>query len=150
MPDPADATAEPERTSIPCPVMLAADDSVSFALALFLGVVMIGSGVLIAVVNNRAADGRIGVNTVAGIRTKQTMASEEAWQAAHQAAKPWNQFGALMSIVTGFVVIGLSSSAVALFTVLFVGVALMLIAVVAGAVVGHRTAREVNTRGESS
>lgn len=121
-----------------------AADSVPFALALFLGVVMIGTGVLIAVVNTRAADGRIGVNTAAGIRTKQTMAGEAAWRAAHVAAKPWNQFAAIIAVVTGFAVIALSSSAAALYGVLFTGLALSVAVVVAAAVVGHRAARAVN------
>lgn len=121
-----------------------AADSVPFVLALFLGVVMIGSGVLIAVVNNRAADGRIGVDAAAGIRTKQTMASEEAWRAAHVAAKPWNQFAAMIAVVTGFAVIALSSSAPALFGVLLVGAALCLAVVVTAAIIGHRAARAVN------
>ncbi len=125
-------------------MLLAADDSVSFLLALFLGVLMIGGGVLNAVINGRAADGRLAVNHTAGIRTKETMASQEAWQTAHRRAKPLNQFGSMVGIVTGFAVVALSSSALALFTVLLVGVALMTAAVIAGCVVGHRAAREVN------
>ena len=119
-------------------------DSVPFVVALLLGLAMVAAGVLIAVVNNRAADGRISVNHGAGIRTKETMASEEAWRAAHRAAKPMNQFASVIAVVTGFAVMALSSSATALYTVLFVGLALFVPIVVLAAVIGHRAAREVN------
>jgi uncharacterized membrane protein len=128
-------------------VLLAADDSVPFLVAVFLGAAMIAAGVVIAVTTNRAIDGRLGPNRAAGIRTKATRASSEAWVAAHRAAKPWMQFASMIAVVTGFAVIALSSSSTALFTVLLVGAALMAIVAIIGAVFADREAKRVNATG---
>ena len=45
--------------------------------------VMVGGGVLLIWTANAAASGRLKRNQLAGIRIASTMASEEAWLAAH-------------------------------------------------------------------
>ena len=128
-------------------IVLAADDSIPFWGALLIGGALIAGSILVAVVNNRAVQGRLGPNHVAGMRTKATMSSPEAWQAAHKAAKPWVQFGTMAGFVSGVAVIALSSSATALLAVLAVGVVLSFGAVVAGAVVADREAKRVLASG---
>lgn len=125
-------------------MLIAADDAVPFWVALLLGASMIAAGIVIAVTTNRAIDGRLGPNRTAGIRTKATRASSEAWVAAHRAAKPWMQFASMIAVVTGFAVIALNSSTTALFTVLLVGAALMVVVTIVGAVFADREAKRVN------
>jgi len=50
------------------------------------GLLMAFAGFLIRGVARRAAAGELEVNRVAGIRTRATTASDEAWSAGHQAA----------------------------------------------------------------
>lgn len=52
----------------------------------------------------RAADGRMGVNGLAGIRTGATTASTAAWRAAHRAALPlvrWTSWGFVAAALVG-------------------------------------------------
>ncbi|WP_104164477.1 SdpI family protein [Cryobacterium sp. N22] len=49
-------------------------------------VFMLG-GILVAAVSEAAARGRLGINSVAGIRTRALMMSDEAWTAGHKAAR---------------------------------------------------------------
>jgi hypothetical protein len=41
----------------------------------------------VAAIDRRAADGRLGRNAVAGIRTRATLRSDAAWRAGHAAAR---------------------------------------------------------------
>lgn len=50
-----------------------------------IGIIMWISGGLVIELNKRAIDGRMKRSRIAGIRTKATLASEEAWVAGHQA-----------------------------------------------------------------
>lgn len=49
--------------------------------------VLFAAGVLIVWVAKRAANGRLGRNQIAGIRTSVTLSSDAAWLAAHRAAE---------------------------------------------------------------
>lgn len=51
------------------------------------GIVFMLGGILVTAVNEAAASGRLGVNSVAGIRTRALMMSEAAWTAGHRAAR---------------------------------------------------------------
>ena len=121
--------------------MLAADDSSPFWTAFLIGAAMIAAAVLMIVVVNRAASGKTGPNPGTGIRTKDTRHSPEAWQAAHVAAKPFIQFGSVVMLACGCVVVALSSEPTALFGVALVGVVLMLVATLLGTVAANRAAR---------
>ena len=118
--------------------MIAASDSVPFWVALLIGLAMIAAAVAIIVVTNRAANGALGPNAGFGIRTKATRSSPEAWQAAHRAAKPFAQFGAVVMIACGCVVFGLSTVPEALVAVALVGIGLMVVALLLGTVVAVR------------
>jgi uncharacterized membrane protein len=124
--------------------MIAAADSVPFWMALLIGGLMIAAAVAIMVVTSRAASGALGPNSGFGIRTASTRKSDEAWQAAHQAAKPFAQFGAVALLATGVVVFALSSEPAALFGVALVGIGLMVVAMLLGSVAAVRAAKAVD------
>ncbi|MDW3177117.1 MAG: SdpI family protein [Acidimicrobiia bacterium] len=71
--------------------MIAQEDPIGWTAALILMVtvslVMVAVGWLVIVIAERAADGRLGSNGLAGIRTRATRSSDEAWRAAHQVAE---------------------------------------------------------------
>lgn len=52
-----------------------------------IAVAMLAAAVLMVVVTGRAADGRLGPNQWAGMRTKETLAGPRQWRAAHEAAR---------------------------------------------------------------
>jgi uncharacterized membrane protein len=54
-------------------------------LALVLG----ASGLLVAASGQFGASGRLRRNRVAGIRTRRSLASDEAWRTVHRGAAPW-------------------------------------------------------------
>jgi uncharacterized membrane protein len=54
---------------------------------ILLFVIMLGSGVVLVRVARATASGRLGRNHVAGIRVPSTLASDEAWLAAHVRAE---------------------------------------------------------------
>lgn len=66
-----------------------------------LFVVMVGTGVLMISMANAAASGRLKRNQLAGIRTPRTMASEEAWLAAHVRARRVTVFAGVASLLGG-------------------------------------------------
>lgn len=47
-------------------------------------------------------------NRAVGIRTKATLASDEAWQRGHNAAAPWVLSAGILSVVMGFGALALS------------------------------------------
>ncbi|MEM7322866.1 MAG: SdpI family protein [Actinomycetota bacterium] len=136
--------------------MLGQEDDLSWAgvwvLVVLLAAVMVGSGILIIVVARRAADGRTGVNKVAGIRTAATMSSDEAWLAAHVAGRRLTELGGRIAVIGGLASIpaagvvaaaGGSRDATVLAAVglsIGLGSVGVLVCVIAGAVVGHRAA----------
>lgn len=56
-------------------------------------------------VTRMAADGEMGANPVAGIRTAATTASPEAWVAGHRAALPWARWLGVLGLVGGVVLV---------------------------------------------
>ena len=66
-----------------------------------LAVLVSGSGALVANVARRAVDGRLGPNQVAGIRTRATLRSAEAWSVAHVAGLRPTLWGARTLLATG-------------------------------------------------
>lgn len=62
------------------------DEEVPLLAAVALAALQFGCGALVAVVTRRAADGRLGRNHVAGIRTAATLRSDAAWREGHAAA----------------------------------------------------------------
>lgn len=137
-----------------------AQDSISwlgaFGLAGGIGALMVVSGLSIISIANRAADGRLDKNWAAGIRTKATLSSDEAWLAAHRAGQERTVLAGKLSIASGVVPFVLAAFLAATslisadtfvgvwFALLMVGIAAMLTAVISGAVQGNRAAKAVH------
>lgn len=111
---------------------------------LVVSVVMLAAGVLLVWMARAAASGRLRRNQLAGIRTRSTMASDEAWRAAHvRARRPTTLAG----------VVSMASAALALLPVgmpvvaagALSGCLAMLGLVLYGAIVGGRAATRVST-----
>lgn len=66
-----------------------------------LFVAMVGAGSLLIWTANAAASGRLKRNQLAGIRTPSTMASEEAWSAAHVRARSATVWAGAVSALGG-------------------------------------------------
>ncbi|GAB3044192.1 SdpI family protein [Sediminivirga luteola] len=62
---------------------------------------MMGSGVLLLWIAEAAANGRLRRNQLAGIRTAATLASDEAWLAAHRRARPSTRWAGWCAVLGG-------------------------------------------------
>lgn len=127
----------------------------AWAIMLGVGLLLVLSGLLVAGIAERTADGRMGMNGLAGIRTQATMSSEAAWRAAHREGRRFTAFGGRMLSAGAFIAIGaglwfgegdpdrsLTAWAIA------VGIAsvVILIPILLGARAGHRAAVAVRDR----
>lgn len=103
---------------------------------------LVGSA-LTSWVGRRGADGSLERNHVAGVRTSATLASDEAWDAAHRAASPMTRMtgdaSVLATVGAAAVLIAGASPRVVLLLVLVICL-LLLGGVVVAAVTGHRAA----------
>ena len=132
--------------------MAASDWIAPLAWTLPLAAMVSGSGVLVAEVARRTADGRLGPNQVAGIRTRATMRSVEAWVVAHSAGRRSTLWGARTLMATGPVTLAIATllgvtagDGVEAFQVstsigLLAGVVLATALITVGARQGHRAA----------
>ncbi len=122
------------------------------AVMVVIGLILVGSGWLVIWVARRAASGELGRNGWAGVRTRTTSASDEAWLAAQQAAEPSTVLGGQLSILTGIfpAVAGLligrdPDNAMEIWSIGFgVGTVLLLVFVIRGALAGQAAAKQVN------
>lgn len=106
-------------------------------------VVLAGAGVLIVWMARAAATGRLKRNPIAGIRVPSTMASDEAWLAAHVRAKRPTELAGYISAAGGlFALLPVSMP------VLATGMIVMCVAVLGfvlyGARVGSRAAAHIS------
>ena len=109
-------------------------------LRIVLFVVMAGSGLLLVWMARATASGRLGRNMIAGIRIPSTMASDEAWLAAHRRAERPMVLAGVAGTVGGPVAALLPLPTPVLVGVLFCWCAVMLVAVLYAARVGSRAA----------
>jgi len=112
------------------------------AARIVLFVVMAGSGLLLLWAARAAASGRLGRNAIAGIRTPSTMASDEAWLAAHRRAERPTVLAGVAAITSGLIALLLPAPAPVLAGVVIVACVVMLGLVLWAAWVGGRAARE--------
>ena len=93
--------------------MIAADgaDAMPLGVAWSLAVLLITTGVLVSWVGTRSATGRLARNRRLGVRTPRTVASDEAWEAAHRAAGPWLVAAGAAVTVPGVVLLARPSNA---------------------------------------
>ena len=71
---------------------------------LIASVGLILAGVVQLFVSIRAADGRLGRNRIAGIRTRATMLTDDTWRTAHQAAKPLGLRAGQAFLLSGLII----------------------------------------------
>ncbi|MFS0866767.1 SdpI family protein [Microbacterium sp. 179-B 1A2 NHS] len=112
---------------------------------IILSVAMVGSGILLIWLANAAASGRLKRNHLAGIRIPSTLASDEAWLAAHVRARR-------STISAGVVSLGSGALALLPLPMPVITVGVLVVAVIAlglvlyGARIGGAAARAVSER----
>lgn len=122
-----------------------------------LAIALVGGGLLVWLLAVRAGSGEVARNAVAGVRTKATMASDDAWLAGQKAAEAPTAAGGKVSVASGVV-----SAVVALLLMLgaidepiggalilaaaLIGVVAMFVLVACGAVFGNRAAKDIAAR----
>lgn len=120
-----------------------------------VGLVLVASGLLVIGVADRTADGRIGRNGYAGIRTQATQSSDEAWLAAHQAGHARTKLGGQMLLALGPVaaIVGLlagggdpDSTLIWWSVVCGILTVALTVLIIVGAIHGQRAATEVQQR----
>lgn len=111
-------------------------------VGLILFIAMAGAGIALIWMARAAAKGKLKRNRYAGIRTRKTMASEEAWRAAHVRAEKPTLLAGVVSLVGGLVALLLAGTTAIAITVAVV-TGLTLILVVYGAYVGGEAADAV-------
>jgi len=77
--------------------------TVALIFGIVIGIIMWITGGLVIEVNKRAADGRLKRSRIAGLRTKATLASDEAWLAGHTAAHQSTIVAGSLSMASGVV-----------------------------------------------
>jgi hypothetical protein len=122
--------------------LLAVEESPT-ALALLLAVLLVIAAVVLWVVAARAANGSLGPNRWAGLRTRATMVSPEAWIAANRAAHVGMRTAAVILGITGVAVGALAWTTDLLPLILLVGITLTFGALVRATIAGNRAAKNV-------
>ncbi len=105
------------------------------------GIVVVLAGLLVVWLAIRSRQGRLSRNYVAGVRTRSTMRSDEAFRIANKAAAPFTLVSGLLFVVTGVVaaIVPVRTATVVLLT----GVVIAGVVIVVGSVTGVRAAQKV-------
>ncbi|OYC97072.1 SdpI family protein [Microbacterium sp. Yaish 1] len=104
-----------------------------------LFVTMAGSGALLIWMARAAASGKLRRNSLAGIRTPSTMASDEAWLAAHERSKGATLLTGYLAVAIGVVSL-VPMPPAALGIMVLAGAILMVIVMMWGTRVGTKAA----------
>ncbi|MFB8893510.1 SdpI family protein [Microbacterium plantarum] len=104
-----------------------------------LFVTMAGSGALLIWMARAAASGKLKRNSLAGIRTPSTMASDEAWLAAHERAKGATLLTGYLAVAIGVVSL-VPMAPAALGIMVLAGAILMVVVMMWGTRVGTKAA----------
>ncbi|CBT75103.1 MULTISPECIES: SdpI family protein [Glutamicibacter] len=109
---------------------------------IFAVLLLVASYVFLVFVIVRCADGRIGINSIAGIRTPTIMTDEQTWLAGHKAARNPSLAGTIGAIVLTIVAVflpNLESQSLAI----ILGCLLLLAGILYGTVKGTKAARKI-------
>jgi uncharacterized membrane protein len=106
------------------------------------GIALMVGGVALVVLGAIARAGKLNRQSAVGLRTKATLASDEAWKAAHEAAANW-VIGAGAILFVGGVLVVLMDSEATGDVVALVATALMLIPIVIAFRRGQAAAQSV-------
>lgn len=116
-----------------------------FTELLLLAIVLLVSGVIVAVIGVKQRNDTLKRNWFAGLRTTQTMASDDAWRIAHRATAGTIIAAGAVTTVSGLAVLLIRpSSDGGLAAIVLSGAAITLILVVSAGVRGHRLAQQQN------
>ena len=108
----------------------------------FAGIAMVAGGVALIVLGVIARAGKLTRQSVVGLRTKATMASDEAWKAGNEAAAPW-VVGAGVVLAAGGVMVMFADPESTGDVVALVATALMLVPMLIAFRRGQAAARSV-------
>ncbi|MFT7601779.1 MAG: putative membrane protein [Acidimicrobiales bacterium] len=122
----------------------ASTETAPLLVAFLLGPLLIAGGLLVAAVAIQGLRGSLARNRGAGIRTPQTLASDEAWDVAHRTGGIWMLVGAFGSIIPGIVVLFRPSNGTATL-VIMAGMGIMVAFVIVGGAVGSLAASRLST-----
>lgn len=118
-------------------------DGVSYRARMWVvAVALIVGGIGVVVAGAMARAGRLSRQSWVGLRTRTTMASDDAWRAAHAAGAAWVMVGGVIMALGGMVTL-LAGSEDAAAAVALVSVAAALVPIVIGGVRGQTAARGV-------
>lgn len=109
------------------------------------GIILLLCGILVAAVSEAAARGRLGINSLAGIRTRALMMSEEAWTAGHKAARIPIGLAGLVLFLAGVATLMLRLDEDAIGTLVLVSAAATVVLVLIGAVVATPAANRAQS-----
>ncbi|WP_460775814.1 SdpI family protein [Microbacterium sp. GXF7504] len=115
-------------------------DAEMLAARLILFVALGGAGVLMLWLARAGASGRLKRNQLAGIRTRRTLASDEAWHAAHVRAERPTRAAGIVAIAAGVVILPVPAPAPAIAVIAVTAAIIMIACAGYGAVVGGRAA----------
>lgn len=115
---------------------------IPFGMRIALFVLLVAAGVLLLWTARATATGRVGRNRLMGIRLPSTLASDEAWRAAHVRARPVTTLAGIVGLASGVfallpVTVPVLAGGVLAGAVGMLGLALY------GAFVGGRAAKDV-------
>jgi uncharacterized membrane protein len=113
-----------------------------FGTAIGLGMLLIVTGALLAVVAYRSRRGVLPRNWIVGIRTTATLSSDEAWDVAHRAGAGALSIGAWGTLVAGGFLLLRPSNGLGL-TLITIGLVWLLGWVIRAGYVGTRAARNL-------
>ncbi|MFD8878897.1 SdpI family protein [Corynebacterium xerosis] len=116
-------------------------------LGLVMFAVMAGAGLMLIWMARAEASGKLKRNSIAGIRTAKTMASEEAWRAAHVRTKTHTMIAGAVSLIGGVIALLPIGIGLMMFAVM-VATGITFSLVTYAAIVGGRAADEVATPAE--
>ena len=113
---------------------------------LVAGIVLVLVGVLVVVITELAASGRLGINSIAGLRFGAMLASDEGWTVGHRAARVPLDLAGVALVIAGliYLVVPMTDGVSVL---VVIGAMVFTLAMVAiAAVVGNRAATQVLLR----
>ncbi|QIZ99356.1 SdpI family protein [Leifsonia sp. PS1209] len=108
---------------------------------IFVAVIIILGSVVVVVSIEAAARGRLGINSLVGLRVPSVMSSDEAWRRGHAAARIPVWIGASGATVGALVSLALSEGARSIAET--TSTAILLVGVIVGGVVASQTAKSV-------
>jgi hypothetical protein len=113
---------------------------------LVLAVTMVAGGAVVCWVGLSQRRGTLERNYVAGLRTSETLANDDAWRAAHDATATLTIAAGLVGVATGIIAFFVGDPTATL-AVIGVGGTVVLGLVAGAAVKGQRIARSINRDG---